>query len=200
MQHFGEQTLDVLAQEPERLTELSGIGPKRAAMIAESYREQVQQRDAMMFLQRYGVGPSLAVKIFKTYGERAQELIRQNPYRLIQDVTGVGFKTADRIAASLGIEKSSEYRLSAGVLYALEEAGASSGHTYLPRPTLLERAARLLDVAPEQLEGDDRRADPQPQPRRPRAGHGRGHRRRRLPACVLQRGERGCPPPAGAHV
>lgn len=152
VQHFGEQTLDVLAQEPERLTELSGIGPKRAAMIAESYREQVQQRDAMMFLQRYGVGPSLAVKIFKTYGERAQELIRQNPYRLIQDVPGVGFKTADRIAASLGIEKSSEYRLNAGVIYALEEAGAGSGHTYLPRPTLLERAARLLEAAPEQLE------------------------------------------------
>lgn len=152
VQHFGKDTLDVLACAPERLLELPGIGKKRAAMIAESYQEQAQQRDAMVFLQTYGVSPSLAVKIFKVYGERVQDVIRKNPYRLVEDVTGVGFKTADRIAFSLGVEKESDSRLCAGVKYALEDAAGGSGHTYLPRPVLLQRAARLLEVEPELLE------------------------------------------------
>ena len=105
-----------------------------------------------VFLQTYGVSPSLAVKIFKVYGERVQDVIRKNPYRLVEDVSGVGFKTADRIAFSLGVEKESDYRLCAGVKYALEDAAGGSGHTYLPRPMLLQRAARLLEVEPELLE------------------------------------------------
>ncbi len=152
VQRFGKDTLDVLACAPERLQELPGIGKKRAAMIAQSYQEQAQQRDAMVFLQTYGVSPSLAVKIFKVYGERVQDVIRGNPYRLVEDVPGIGFKTADRIAFSLGVEKESDYRLCAGVKYALEDAGAGSGHTYLPRPVLLQRAAKLLEVGPELLD------------------------------------------------
>ena len=141
---FGEQTLDVLYSQPEKLLDVPGIGQKRAQMIQESYAEQAQQREAMVFLQSYGVTPALAVKIYKRYGENVRQVITRNPYRLVEDVEGIGFKTADRIAASLGIEQSSEYRLSAGVKYTLSEATAGAGHCYLPRPELALAARRLL--------------------------------------------------------
>ena len=141
---FGEKTLDVLYAEPERLLEVPGIGEKRARMIQESYAEQAQQREAMLFLQSYGITPALAVKIFKQYGENVKQVVMKNPYRLVEDIEGVGFKTADRIAASLGVERDSEYRLSAGIKYALSEATGSAGHCYLPRPELCETAKRLL--------------------------------------------------------
>ena len=141
---FGEETLDVLYSSPERLLDVSGIGPKRAQMIMESYAEQAQQREAMVFLQSYGVTPSLAVKIFKQYGENVQQVIRKNPYRLVDDVEGVGFKTADKIAASLGIEPESEYRIAAGIKYTLGEATNSTGHCYLPRQQLVQAAVQLL--------------------------------------------------------
>ena len=141
---FGEKTLDVLYAEPERLLEVPGIGEKRARMIQESYAEQAQQREAMLFLQSYGITPALAVKIFKQYGENVKQVVMKNPYRLVEDIEGVGFKTADRIAASLGVERDSEYRLSAGIKYALSEATGSAGHCYLPRPELCETARRLL--------------------------------------------------------
>ena len=141
---FGEETLDVLYSQPEKLLDVPGIGQKRAQMIQESYAEQAQQREAMVFLQSYGVTPALAVKIYKRYGENVRQVITRNPYRLVEDVDGIGFKTADRIAASLGIEQSSEYRLSAGVKYTLSEATAGAGHCYLPRPELALAARRLL--------------------------------------------------------
>ena len=149
---FGEETLDVLYSDPERLLDVPGIGPKRAKMIMESYAEQAQQREAMVFLQSYGVTPSLAVKIFKQYGENVKQVIRQNPYRLVEDVEGIGFKTADKIAASLGIEKDSEYRLSAGVKHTLAEATNGTGHCYLPREELSACAQRLLGNEPEAIE------------------------------------------------
>lgn len=141
---FGEETLDVLYSQPEKLLDVPGIGQKRAQMIQESYAEQAQQREAMVFLQSYGVTPALAVKIYKRYGENVRQVITRNPYRLVEDVEGIGFKTADRIASSLGIEQSSEYRLSAGVKYTLSEATAGAGHCYLPRPELAFAARRLL--------------------------------------------------------
>ena len=141
---FGEETLDVLYSQPEKLLDVPGIGQKRAQMIQESYAEQAQQREAMVFLQSYGVTPALAVKIYKRYGENVRQVITRNPYRLVEDVEGIGCKTADRIAASLGIEQSSEYRLSAGVKYTLSEATAGAGHCYLPRPELALAARRLL--------------------------------------------------------
>ena len=149
---FGEETLDVLYSDPKRLLDVPGIGPKRAQMIMESYAEQAQQREAMVFLQSYGVTPSLAVKIFKQYGENVKQVIRQNPYRLVEDVEGIGFKTADKIAASLGIEPDSEYRLSAGVKHTLAEATNGSGHCYLPREELSYAAQRLLGNEPELIE------------------------------------------------
>ena len=152
VQAFGRDTLDVLQYNPERLREISGIGEKRANLIAISFAEQVQMREAMVFLQGYGVTPALAVKIFKTYGDRVQDVLRQNPYRLVEDVVGVGFRTADRIAAALGIAPHSEYRLFAGIKFALLEAGSVNGHTYLPRPLLLQQAQQLLEVEAELLE------------------------------------------------
>ena len=149
---FGEKTLDVLYAEPDKLLEVPGIGKKRAKMIMESYAEQAQQREAMVFLQSYGVTPALAVKIFKRYGENVKQVLRQNPYRLVEDIEGVGFKTADRIAASMGIDQDSEYRLSAGVKHALAEATGTGGHCYLPRPELALAAQRLLGNGEEAVE------------------------------------------------
>ncbi|MBR5108958.1 MAG: ATP-dependent RecD-like DNA helicase [Clostridia bacterium] len=150
VQEFGKRTLDILSEHPERLTEVPGIGKKRAQQIAKSYLEQYGAREAMVFLQSYGVSASLAVKISKRYGADAQQKIRENPYRLIDDIEGVGFLTADRIALSLGIPQDSEYRLQAGIKYALQEA-AGEGHTYLPRDLLLQRAASGLRVSGDLL-------------------------------------------------
>ncbi|MBR5225557.1 MAG: ATP-dependent RecD-like DNA helicase [Clostridia bacterium] len=144
IKHFGEATLDILFARPDRLLEVPGIGAKRAQMIQESYAEQAQQREAMIFLQSYGVTPALSVKIFKRYGENVKQVIKQNPYRLVEDVEGIGFKSADKIAASLGIDKDSEYRLSAGIKYTLQEATGSTGHCYLPREVLVSAAQQLL--------------------------------------------------------
>ena len=149
---FGEETLDVLYANPEKLLDVPGIGPKRAKMIMESYAEQAQQREAMVFLQSYGVTPNLAVKIFKRYGENVKQVIRQNPYRLVEDIEGIGFKTADKIAASLGIEQDSEHRLSAGVKHTLQEATGGTGHCYLPREVLSSYAQQLLGNEPELIE------------------------------------------------
>ena len=151
VQEFGLKTLEVMTETPERLSEVSGIGKKRAQQIAESFREQFAVRQAMVFLQSYGVSPSLAVKISKRYGDRVQQLVQENPYRLVDDIEGVGFLTADRIALSMGIPQDSEYRLQAGIKYALRDAAGNGGHTYLPKDQLLYHAARLLRVDEEML-------------------------------------------------
>ncbi len=152
IQEFGRETMDILAEHPERLVEVTGIGTKRAAQIAESFREQYAVRQAMVFLQSYGVTPGLAVKISKVYGVRAQSIIQENPYRMVEDIEGVGFLTADRIALAMGMAPEGENRLSAGLIYALQEAAASQGHTYLPREELLPLAGRLLHVDAALLE------------------------------------------------
>ena len=151
VEEFGKSTLEILSEHPEKLTQVPGIGKKRARQLAESFLEQYAAREAMVFLQSYGVSPTLAVKISKAYGADAQRKIRENPYRLIDDIEGVGFLTADRIALSLGIPQDSEYRLRAGIKYALQEAAGGEGHTFLPRDALLERAARGLRVSGELL-------------------------------------------------
>lgn len=152
VKRFGEETLDVLYSRPEKLLDVPGIGEKRAQMITESYAEQAQQREAMVFLQSYDITPNLAVKIFKRYGDNVKQVIRQNPYRLVEDVDGIGFRTADKIAASLGIERDSEYRLSAGIKYTLAEATAGAGHCYLPRAQLVMAAERILGNEQESID------------------------------------------------
>lgn len=144
VEHFGHDTLEVLSERPERLREIPGIGKKRCEQISGSFQEQHLLRKTMIFLQTYGLSVGLSEKISKRYKERAEEVIRRNPYQLIEDIDGVGFLTADRIALSLGFPESGEDRLRAGLKYVLDEASATGGHTCLPRSRLAQQAAALL--------------------------------------------------------
>jgi len=128
---FGEAVFDVIEQEPRRLHEVTGIGPKRAARIIAGWAEQRVIREIMLFLHSNGVGTSRAVRIYKTYGADAVGLISENPYRLARDIRGIGFRTADQIAVKLGIEKTALIRVCAGISYALAEA-MDEGHCGLP--------------------------------------------------------------------
>jgi exodeoxyribonuclease V alpha subunit len=142
---FGADVFDVIDHDPERLRRVEGIGPIRAARIRESWGAQRAVRDIMVFLHANGVGTSRAVRIYKTYGADAIALISANPYRLASDIRGIGFLSADRIAARLGIEKTALVRARAGISYTLAEA-MDDGHCGLPAATLAENATRLLDV------------------------------------------------------
>jgi len=144
--HFGEDTLTILSEHPERLQELPKMGKKRWIQIAEAYREQQGAREAMVFLQSYGIPATLAVKISKLYGDRTPQVIRENPYRLCEDIEGVGFLTADRIGTALGIPPDSEGRIVSSLKYVLKDAAIGMGHVYLPRQELLSRASQLLRV------------------------------------------------------
>ena len=146
VRQFGEETLEILSEHPERLTEIPGIGEKRMAMISESFREHQGARRAMIFLQSYGVPAALAVKIGKYYGDRTPEIIREDPYRLCDDLEGIGFRTADRIGIALGIAPDSDSRIRCAMKYVLREASASAGHTCLPEEELCAMAAGLLQV------------------------------------------------------
>ncbi len=148
---FGTDTLAVLENEPERLTEVPGIGRARAGTIAASFALQKDMRDVMMALQEYGVTVSQAVKLYKIYGPLCLGKIRENPYCLIQDVENIGFKTADKIAAAAGIGHDSVFRLRAGLIYTLQWA-AREGHTCLPREKLLEVAEGVLEIEQRPLE------------------------------------------------
>ena len=149
VQTFGMETLDVLEKEPARLAEVPGIGQIRAQTIGASYGAQLGLRDIMLGLQKYGVTIGQAMKLYKIYGELCLAKIEENPYRLIDDVEGIGFKTADAIARNGGVEPDAPYRLRAGLKYTLQWARQEC-HTYLPREKLVEVAAGLLqaDIAP----------------------------------------------------
>ncbi len=128
---FGEATFDIIEANPERLTEVSGIGPWRASKIVAGWAEQKAVREIMIFLHAHGVGTARAVRIFKTYGHEAIKVMTEDPYRLARDVRGIGFRTADAIAAKLGMEKTAPQRLRAGVSFALQTA-TDEGHCALP--------------------------------------------------------------------
>jgi exodeoxyribonuclease V alpha subunit len=145
---FGETVFDVIEQEPARLREVTGIGPKRAERIIAGWADQKVIREIMLFLHSNGVGTSRAVRIYKTYGADAVRLISENPYRLARDIRGVGFRTADQIAAKLGIEKTALIRVRAGVSFALAEA-MDDGHCGLPHEDLLALTRELLEVPAE---------------------------------------------------
>lgn len=146
VQQFGEETLTVLSEHPERLQEVPKMGKKRWIQIARSFQEQQSAREAMVFLQSYGIPATLSQRISKLYGERTPEVIRSNPYRLCEDLEGVGFLTADRIGTAIGIPPDSEDRIQAALKYALQDAASSMGHVYLPRSELTQKAAALLRV------------------------------------------------------
>src|SRR5580704_1698060 len=133
---FGEAVFDLIEQHPDRLREVPGIGPQRAARIVAGWAEQKVIREIMLFLHSNGVGTSRAVRIYKTYGAEAVALISENPYRLARDIRGIGFRTADAIAAKLGIEKTALIRVRAGIAYALTEA-MDEGHCGLPAEELI---------------------------------------------------------------
>ena len=121
---FGDKTLDVLESRPDRLTEVPGIGPKRAALIGESFAANVGARQTMMFLQGLGLTPAMAGKVSSKFGDMAEAVVRANPYRLADEVEGIGFRTADQIALNLGFSRDSAFRLKSGVRYVLTEAVA----------------------------------------------------------------------------
>ncbi|ADG07627.1 SF1B family DNA helicase RecD2 [Kyrpidia tusciae] len=150
--HFGQDILRVIEDEPGRLREVEGIGARKAEQIAEGYREHRQMRDLMMFLQDKGVGPGLAGRIWRVFGHDALAVVQRTPYRLAEEVWGIGFATADRIAREVGIARDDPGRLQAGVLYVLMQ-GAEEGHTCLPEDRLVERSVRLLTSPPDAVRG-----------------------------------------------
>ncbi|HEY8558728.1 MAG TPA: AAA family ATPase, partial [Actinomycetes bacterium] len=146
--HFGQATLEVIEQAPGRLVEVAGLGPKRTGMITAAWEEQQAIKEVMVFLQGVGVSTSLAVRIYKAYRDEAIEVVRREPYRLATDVWGIGFKTADQIAHSLGIPHDSPQRVKAGLQFALSQA-TEDGHCYLPETELVTRATGLLGIDAE---------------------------------------------------
>ena len=198
--HFGVDIMHVIEDEPGRLIEVDGLGPKRTAMIAAAWAEQKAIKEVMIFLQGVGVSTSLAVRIYKKYGDASVSVVRHEPYRLAADVWGIGFKTADTIAAAVGIAADSPERIKAGLAYTLSEA-ADDGHCYLPAPNLIADAAKILDVpagADHPVPGRAGRGRGGGPRGGARPGAGRTAGPRRLPAALLSgrtvRGARPAPP------
>lgn len=151
VQKFGDDSFRVMEEEPELLAQVKGISERKAREIAVSMSEKKDVRDALMFLQEYGISNSLGVKIYQTYGIAMYRIIKENPYRLAQDVRGVGFRIADEIAHQMGMAHNSEQRIMSGLLYCLETAMVD-GHTYLPKELLAARAEEILGISREELE------------------------------------------------
>ncbi len=145
VRHFGEETLQIIDEKPERLTEVAGIGRKRVAMIRRAWDEQKEIRGVMIFLQSYGVSPAYAARIFKTYGKHTVQVVQENPYRLAEDVFGIGFLTADKIAANLGISRDSRERAEAGILHVLK-ACVDEGHVCYPLTQLAQKSQQVLEI------------------------------------------------------
>lgn len=145
VRRFKEDTFRIIEEEPERLAEIKGISERKAREIAEQVEGKKDVRKAMIYLQKYGISTALAAKIYKKYGQKVYHILEENPYRLADDVQGVGFKTADEIAMRIGIHTDSDYRIRSGIFYALLQ-GIAEGHIYLPEEVLLRRASTLLEV------------------------------------------------------
>ena len=148
---FGDETFRVIEEEPERLADIKGISERMARVISENFYDKRELRNAMMFLQKYGISSTLAVKIYKQYGAGIYEVLRSNPYRLAEEVKGIGFKTADEIALRGGINIDSKFRTRAGILYVLSEA-VGLGHTFLPENEFYEQTCKLLEIEPDAVE------------------------------------------------
>lgn len=151
VRRFKEDTFRIIEEEPERLAEIKGISERKAMEIASQVNEKRDLRQAMIFLQQYGITMNLAVKVYQTYGQEVYGIIKENPYRLADDIEGVGFRTADEIATRVGIRMDSDFRIRSGILYVLLQA-TGEGHTYLPEEELTKRAGQLLGVNGEQIE------------------------------------------------
>ena len=148
--HFGADILTIIEQQPDRLTEVHGLGPRRTKRIADAWEEQKAIKEVMVFLSDVGVSTSLAIRIYKRYTDDSIPVVRSEPYRLASEVWGIGFKTADTIAKAVGIPHDSPERIKAGLQYTLSQA-ADNGHCYLPEPDLVRDAATILEVGPERI-------------------------------------------------
>ena len=151
VKRFKADTLRIMEEEPERLAEIKGISERMAMAIGEQVEEKKDMRQAMMFLQEYGISMNLAVKIYQEYGPKMYGILKENPYRLADDIPGVGFKMADEIAQRIGLFTDSDYRIKSGILYTLLQA-LGNGHTCLPEGELTANAAQLLDIYPESID------------------------------------------------
>ncbi len=151
VRRFGEDTLRIVEEEPERLAEIKGISESKARSIGEQIAEKTDMRRAMMFLQKYGITLNLGAKIYQKYGQSVYQVLQENPYRLAEDISGVGFRIADDIAGRIGIQADSDYRIRSGLLYVLMQS-VGEGHVYLPREELFQKAAALLGVDASYME------------------------------------------------
>lgn len=151
VRQFGDETLRIVEEEPERLAEVKGISEKKAREIAMQIAEKSDMRKAMMFLQKYGISLNLGAKIYQKYGDSVYSVLQENPYRLADDISGVGFKIADEIAYRIGIHTDSDYRIKSGMIYTLLQA-TGEGHIYLPKEELFRRASELLGVDSSYME------------------------------------------------
>ncbi|MDY5103407.1 MAG: ATP-dependent RecD-like DNA helicase [Agathobacter sp.] len=151
VRRFKEDTFRIIEEEPERLAEIKGISERKAMEIADQVNAKRDLRQAMIFLQQYGISTTLAVKIYNQYGQEVYGILQENPYRMADDIEGVGFRTADEIASQVGIRTDSDFRIRSGIQYALLQA-SGEGHTYLPMGELTGRASQLLGLEPEYIE------------------------------------------------
>lgn len=151
VRRFKDDTFRIMEEEPERLAEIKGISERKAMEIAEQIEDKRDLRKAMIFLQQYGISTSLAVKIYNQYGQNIYHVIQQNPYKMADDIHGIGFKIADEIASKVGIHTDSDFRIRSGILYTLLQA-SGEGHTYLPEEILLNRTSELLKVPEAAME------------------------------------------------
>ena len=151
VRRFKEDTFRIIEEEPERLAEIKGISDRKAMEIADQVNAKRDLRQAMIFLQQYGISTTLAVKIYNQYGQEVYGILQENPYRMADDIEGVGFRTADEIASRVGIRTDSDFRIRSGIQYALLQA-SGEGHTYLPMGELTGRASQLLGLEPEYIE------------------------------------------------
>lgn len=147
---FKSDTLRIMEEEPERLAEISGISERKARSIATSYAEKKEFQEVVIFLSEYGISVNLAIKIYNEYGDRVYEILRGNPYKIAEDVAGIGFKVADDIAKKMGIKADSEYRLRSALVYTLNMA-MGEGHMYLPKQVLIKKAVGLTKDVPEDI-------------------------------------------------
>ena len=151
VRRFGDDTLRIIEEEPERLAEVKGISERKAREIAQQVAEKAEMQNAMIFLSGYGIALNLGAKIYQQYGDNVYRILKENPYKMAEDIAGVGFRTADENARKIGIAVDSEFRIKSGLSYVLNQATAE-GHVYLPEPVLLRRGQELLGVEPERMQ------------------------------------------------
>lgn len=146
VKHFGKDTFDIIEMSPASLAEIKNISMKKALEIGEKFKELKKMQNSVMFLQKYNISTNMALKIYEIYGDRTVDVVKNNPYRLVEDVEGIGFLTADKIAKSIGIPADSEFRVRAGLLHSLNSSVERSGNTFLPKAMLLSLAEKLLEL------------------------------------------------------